>query len=114
MEVESRVGSGYVEAPVRAAALVAVQGTVRGEPGERGGVGEQRAQPLSAAFEAGPGPHRATGPAIGPLEREGVGRRWGGARCGRGLRLVERRERRPAAEHEALRERVRGQAVGAM
>src|SRR4051794_41943950 len=72
---------------------------------------EQRREALGAALQAGVAPHRrarlaARGGGDGPLGESGL---WL-----RGLGLAEARERSAAAEHEALRERVRREAGGAV
>src|SRR4051794_38040664 len=109
--VERRVRLGEVAALVGAAALLPGDAGGADQPSERVGVAGEFAQAGGVAPQAGEAPERF---ARGLRRRRGSLRLRREVRLGALLWLVARRQRRAAPEHEALRQRVGSEAVGAV
>src|SRR3954470_12016915 len=109
--VERRVRLREVAALVGAAALLPDDAGGGDQPSERVGVAGELAQAGGVAPQAGEAPERF---ARGLRRGRGGLRVWREVPLGARLWLVARGQRRAAPEHEALRQRVGSEAVGAV
>src|SRR6266516_3446746 len=98
--IESGIEVGPVRADVAASRLVAGKRRASDETCERIGVVRKPLEPGGTAHEPGELPERLARALIDSLKRSRLGAR----RLAGGARLAERRERRPAAEHETFAE----------
>src|SRR5271156_84752 len=108
---------GVADPAVGPAALGARERTQRDQPRQRMGILEQPGQALARAHDARVAPQRRAGGGVRGRRRRERAQRLEllpVRRCRLGRRLRQRARYRAAGEHEALAQRVGGEAIGAV